>query len=239
MSSEAESIPQLDLAEIVEDMRPPTDDDVPTTLDGTPLDTPAKLIAHLDEINARREADERRVRLTTHIASILHASSPSSTRIASSTSSSAASEPRRTERHRQTFDIDVVPLGTDENLARLADALRELGARLRVGGMSDDEARQLPVTVDAATLRGFGSSTWTTDAGPVDVHRELPVARGRRSYEELRTAAVARRLHSAVIYLAALDDIVASKEYAGRRKDQEALAELHELQRRQQVEQQE
>lgn len=35
--------------------RPPTDDDVPTALDGTPLDTPEKLIAYLELINADRE----------------------------------------------------------------------------------------------------------------------------------------------------------------------------------------
>lgn len=40
-------------------MRPPTSDDVPIALDGTRLDTPEKLIAYLDEINARREADQR------------------------------------------------------------------------------------------------------------------------------------------------------------------------------------
>jgi hypothetical protein len=39
--------------------------------------------------------------------------------------------------------------------------------------MSDDEARQLPVQLDAETLRSFGSSTWMTDAGPIDVLRDL------------------------------------------------------------------
>jgi hypothetical protein len=33
---------------------PPTDDDVPTTLDGEPLDTPEKIRAFVDEINSRR-----------------------------------------------------------------------------------------------------------------------------------------------------------------------------------------
>jgi hypothetical protein len=34
--------------------RPPTDDDVPISRDGRRLDTPAKVRAFLDEINARR-----------------------------------------------------------------------------------------------------------------------------------------------------------------------------------------
>lgn len=133
---------------------------------------------------------------------------------------------------RQTFDIDVVPRNTDDNLNRLAAALRDLGARLRVGGMSDEEARRLPVTVDAATLRSFGSSTWTTDAGPVDVLGDLPVRGGRRSYDELIQRAVPRRAHGVVIRLAALDDIVASKEAADRDKDGDALPELRRLQQR-------
>ena len=53
---------------------------------------------------------------------------------------------------RRTADVDCVPSTTMENLERVAAALRELGARLRVGGMTDEEAKQLPVQLEAATL---------------------------------------------------------------------------------------
>lgn len=43
-----------------------------------------------------------------------------------------------------------MPSTTADNHERLANALRELGARLRVAGLTDDEARQLPVIIDAA-----------------------------------------------------------------------------------------
>lgn len=46
-----------------------------------------------------------------------------------------------------TEDVDVLPDGDDENLRRLGAALTDLGAFLRVGGLSDDEARALPVHV--------------------------------------------------------------------------------------------
>jgi hypothetical protein len=46
------------IEEFVGDARPPTDDDVPMTLDWTPLDTREKLIAYLDEINRRRAAGD-------------------------------------------------------------------------------------------------------------------------------------------------------------------------------------
>lgn len=55
------------------------------------------------------------------------------------------------------------------NLDRLAAALRELHARLRVGGVTDAEAKMLPVQIDSTTLEMAGMSTWMTDAGPFDV----------------------------------------------------------------------
>jgi hypothetical protein len=133
---------------------------------------------------------------------------------------------------RRTADLDCVPRTSVENYERLASALRELGARLRVGGMTDAEARQLPVVVDAQTLRRFGTTTWMTDAGPLDLLVELRDAGGgRRPYEELVTRATRHRIGSVVVSLAALDDIVASKEFADRPKDREALAELEQLRR--------
>jgi hypothetical protein len=52
----ANSIPEFDVAAMAAEMRPPSVDDVPIALDGTLLDTPTKLIAYLDRINAAREA---------------------------------------------------------------------------------------------------------------------------------------------------------------------------------------
>jgi hypothetical protein len=130
---------------------------------------------------------------------------------------------------RQTYDIDFVPSATEANDDRLASALRELGARLRVAGLTDEEARQLPVTIDAATLRAFGSTTWTTDAGPLDVLRELPVTGARRTFDELRQRCTDVSVDGIVIHLASLDDIIDSKTHADRPKDHDALPELHRL----------
>lgn len=136
---------------------------------------------------------------------------------------------------RQTADVDCVPNTTEDNLARMASALVELNGRLRVGGLSDDEARQLPVTIDAQTLLSFGSSTWMTDAGPFDLLVELRDREGgRHDYTELSARAVGYDVGDLTVRLASLDDIVASKEFAGRDKDRDALPELNELLRRQQ-----
>ena len=134
---------------------------------------------------------------------------------------------------RQTADVDCVPNTTNENLARMATALIELDGRLRVGGLSDDEARQLPVTIDAETLLSFGSSTWMTNAGPLDLLVELrDRIGGRHDYAELSARAVGYDVGELTVQLASLDDIIASKEFAGRDKDRDALPELNELLRR-------
>jgi hypothetical protein len=59
--------------------------------------------------------------------------------------------------------------GERTNLDRLAGALRELHFRLRVGGITDTEARTLPVQVDGTILDMAGMSTWMTDTGPFAV----------------------------------------------------------------------
>lgn len=47
----------IDLDSLVDDMRPPTNDDVPMTSDWQPLDTKDKPLAYLDRINEARDDD--------------------------------------------------------------------------------------------------------------------------------------------------------------------------------------
>jgi hypothetical protein len=79
---------------------------------------------------------------------------------------------------RPTEDVDCVVRRERANLERLAGALGELNARLRVGGMTDAEARTLPVQIDATALELAGMSTWMTDAGPFDVLAGLEATDG-------------------------------------------------------------
>lgn len=123
---------------------------------------------------------------------------------------------------------------SDDNLDRLASALIELGARYRVEGLSDAEARGLPTRIDRQTLRNAAISTWRTDAGDLDVMTEMPVADGvRRHYDELVDASIDGRLSGASVRIAALDDIIASKRHANRGKDQATLPKLDPISRRQ------
>ncbi len=87
---------------------------------------------------------------------------------------------------RLTDDLDCIPERSRDNLTRLAAAMAELNARLRVGGLSDAEARQLPSQLDAATLAQMQVSPWRTDAGDFDVLADMPNAAGiRLRYEDL------------------------------------------------------
>lgn len=131
---------------------------------------------------------------------------------------------------RPTKDVDCVAGRDVANLDRVADALRELGARLHVEGVSDEEAKQLPVQLDGRALTLMEISTWTTDAGDVDVLANIPDrAGGRVSYPALLANAEQVQAAGVRLNVAGLDDIIASKEWANRPKDHEALGELRTI----------
>lgn len=137
---------------------------------------------------------------------------------------------------RPTVDLDCLARRGALNLSRLASAMRELNARLRVGGLSDEEATALRTPVDADLLGRMEISTWRTDAGEFDVLTDIPAVDGHRlHYDELIGRAETLQVHGAVVRVAALDDVIASKEWADRPKDHEALSELRDLAARRQL----
>jgi hypothetical protein len=133
---------------------------------------------------------------------------------------------------RVTYDVDCVPEPSRTNLDRLAGAMRELHARLRVEGLTDDESARLPVQVTGSTLVRMEISTWRTDAGDVDILASIPDRSGVRvPFNELFDRAPNLDLEGIVVRVAALDDVIASKEWANRPKDRDALPELRTLRR--------
>ena len=132
---------------------------------------------------------------------------------------------------RVTADADCVARRSTANLGRLADAMRALNARLDVEGMTDEEAKQLPVQFDAKMLAGSQISTWMTDAGGLDVLADIPDRGGQRlGYDQLaERAQLVTTTDGIALRVAALEDIIASKEWADRPKDHEALGELYQL----------
>jgi hypothetical protein len=131
---------------------------------------------------------------------------------------------------RSTEDADCVVRRDRLNLDRLATALVSLNARLRVEGMSDEEAKMLPVAIDATMLESAGMTTWMTDAGAFDILAGLERRDGRlAAYDELEVRSMILEGDGFEIRVASLEDIIEAKERAGRRKDLAALPELRAL----------
>lgn len=134
---------------------------------------------------------------------------------------------------RPTGDFDSLAATSSQNLTRLADALKELGAYLHVEGLSDDEARALVVPIDAIMLGNMDISTWRTAAGDIDVLTALPTRDGgRHFYPDLAARASQANIGDVTVAVASLSDIIDSKTWANRPKDHQALPELLALQRR-------
>jgi hypothetical protein len=131
---------------------------------------------------------------------------------------------------RVTFDIDLVPEWSDDNLERLAAALRDAEAALRTPGSGD----LVEIPIDGRSLRQFEISTWRTRLGDVDVISGTPTAvRGTLAgFELLASRAERREAFGVTLLIADLADLIESKQALGREADLVALPELHRLLRR-------
>jgi len=119
--------------------------------------------------------------------------------------------------------VDVTPARTRENLTRLAAALRELDAKLRI----PDREEPLEVPLDERSVEQGTSWTYVTKHGYLDIAL-LPD--GTRGYGDLRRSATKERLTDTVaIFVAALADVIRSKEAAGREKDRAVLPILRQV----------
>lgn len=86
------------------------------------------------------------------------------------------------------------------------------------------------MVIDEVTLGRALQTTWRTDAGDLDVLTEISDGAGSRvGYADLRGRAVLLRLDDYELRVIGLDDLISSKEAAGRTKDHDALLELRRL----------
>lgn len=129
--------------------------------------------------------------------------------------------------HRPTFDVDVVAATGPDNLARLAAALQELGARIRGAEHLDDVLHRAQLHPAALRQRQFGN--WSTDAGDVDTALFVGTPAEPISFTDLAINATRTNFDGVVVVVASLDDLIRAKELADRPKDHEALPELRLL----------
>lgn len=126
-----------------------------------------------------------------------------------------------------TDDVDVVPLLKTTNLDALANALNELNARLM--------SAEAPGGSIAIDWRGKDLQRWivdfrflnlATDHGQLDlIHRPG----GTTGYDDLAKAARVVEVDDVEIKVAALEDIIRSKEAVARQRDLEQLPTLRLL----------
>jgi hypothetical protein len=122
-----------------------------------------------------------------------------------------------------TEDIDIIPSRDRSNLERLARALKKLGAKIRT---SDEPVE---TNLDAAFIANMPLMlNLVTKYGILDL--TFAPAGELAGYEGWRARARSARLREGlVVVVAALDDIIASKQAANRPKDQRALPYLESL----------
>jgi hypothetical protein len=125
-----------------------------------------------------------------------------------------------------TNDLDVCYERTSENMHRLAEALEELHAILRVAGVDED----LPFILDGRTIAAGDSFTFHSEAGPIDV---LGTPSGTGGFRDLDADATTYDLgEGLLVRVVSLDDLIRMKEAASRPKDEAHLHVLAALKQR-------
>lgn len=126
----------------------------------------------------------------------------------------------------RTDDVDICPDEDPANLARLAAALKALDAR--EWDPRKDEFFERQWSADELAI----DRLWLllTAEGPLDL---VFSPAGTDGYKDLARDAVVVKVHDIDVPVAALADIIRSKEAAGREKDRQALPTLRRLLERQ------
>jgi hypothetical protein len=130
-----------------------------------------------------------------------------------------------------TQDVDVTPSRDPVNLERLAAALTELRAELRLSG-----GRTHPFPIEPAYLGDSDSWALATTAGELDI---LFRPSGTSGFDDLRRDGLEITLRGTPVLLASLRDIIRMKEASNRPKDQAQIPALRrtlELTRRREPE---
>ncbi|SDY92810.1 hypothetical protein SAMN05661080_05048 [Modestobacter sp. DSM 44400] len=122
---------------------------------------------------------------------------------------------------RPTRDVDVAPATTGENLDRLAAALRKLDARIRIDAVPEG----LPFATSGESLAGVRMLNLQTRHGELDLAIRPAAFEG--GYDELVVRSTRRTVGGVRVRVAALEDVIRSKEAAARDKDIRALPELY------------
>ena len=121
-----------------------------------------------------------------------------------------------------TLDADICPAGEPDNLQRLAAALAELEARIR----TSDTPEGVRFPHDAGFLANVLLLNLVTRYGDLDLSFRPA---GTEGFSELAPRALTVEIRGCPVAVAALEDVIRSKEAANRPKDQRRLPILRQL----------
>ena len=125
---------------------------------------------------------------------------------------------------RLTADADITPAGDKPNLERLAAALKELDAKIYTESVPEG----LPFDCSPAMLARARMWNLVTKAGRLDIAFEPS---GVEGYDDLKKDAERFEAFGVKFLVASLEDIIRSKEAAGRPKDLDDVAILRAMKR--------
>ncbi len=121
-----------------------------------------------------------------------------------------------------TFDLDITPERSDENLTRLSAALDALDARVRASNLDD----ALPFAHDAHSLGAVEVWNLRTPHGDLDINF---TPAGTHGYDDLHRESIDATVLGIRVEMASLADVIRSKEAADRPKDHLTLPTLRRL----------
>lgn len=120
-----------------------------------------------------------------------------------------------------TVDVDIVPRRERSNLEHLSDALSAVGARVYVSAQET-----LRFEHDGASMSDAAVWNLATIFGGLDI---TYVPAGTSGYADLAERAQKIDIGGVIVRVAALEDIIRSKEAANREKDRVVLPALRRL----------
>jgi hypothetical protein len=126
---------------------------------------------------------------------------------------------------RATYGADITPAKDLDNLQRLAAALRELEARV----YTEQVPEGLAFDCSAQTLARADVWNLITAAGRLGLAFQPS---GTGGYQDLAANAVRFELYGHKVLAANLEDIIRSKEAAGRSQDRQDVAVMKEMLKR-------
>jgi hypothetical protein len=130
---------------------------------------------------------------------------------------------------RATRDIDFTPDTAIDNLERLSSALKELGARIRTDAAEDG----LPFDHDGRSLGA--SSVWNLICADGEFDISFRPSAFETGYQGLEANAHLMQVESVEVWVADIEDVIRSKEAAGRPRDIQVLPTLYRFVRDQQT----